>query len=173
MEGGVKETGYTWRQLERLAQDLSAWRSYVGGPCPPERATKALIDLIDWLIDWLSHQHSVSSGSFLTPPTVIALATKISGPSGVPVTFFSHRTVMVLLHADARLMNESSNVNSKVLAPSTTFMYISLSHNFTEISSNFLLYKEVFRLGMFLYSRLFCILTHTQCTRIVELKQIL
>ena len=33
-EADVKETGYTRRQLEILAQDRSAWRSHVGGLCP-------------------------------------------------------------------------------------------------------------------------------------------
>ena len=43
LEADVKETGYTGRQFERLAQDRSAWMSHVGGLCP-EGATKALID---------------------------------------------------------------------------------------------------------------------------------
>ena len=33
LEAGFKETGYTWRHLERFAQDRSAWRSHVGGLC--------------------------------------------------------------------------------------------------------------------------------------------
>ena len=34
LEADVKETGFTWRELERLAQDRSSWRCPVGGPCP-------------------------------------------------------------------------------------------------------------------------------------------
>ena len=34
LEADVKETGYTWRQLERLAQDQSTWRIHVGGLYP-------------------------------------------------------------------------------------------------------------------------------------------
>ncbi|KAK7097424.1 hypothetical protein V1264_004408 [Littorina saxatilis] len=34
LEAEVKHIGYTWRQLERLAQDRSAWRALVGGLCP-------------------------------------------------------------------------------------------------------------------------------------------
>ena len=45
LEGDVKETRYTWRQLERLAQDRSAWRSHVGGLCP-RRGRRRL-----WVID--------------------------------------------------------------------------------------------------------------------------
>ena len=34
LEADVKETGHRWRQLERLAQDRSAWQSHVGDLCP-------------------------------------------------------------------------------------------------------------------------------------------
>ena len=34
LEVDVKETGYTWRQFERLTQDRNAWRSHIGGLCP-------------------------------------------------------------------------------------------------------------------------------------------
>ena len=43
----AKETGYTWRQLERSAQDRSARRNHVGGSCP-RRGDEGF----DWLIDW-------------------------------------------------------------------------------------------------------------------------
>ena len=33
LEADVKETGYTWKQLERLDQDRSAWMNHVGGLC--------------------------------------------------------------------------------------------------------------------------------------------
>ena len=42
LEADVKEIGYTWRQLERLAQDRSAWHSHVGS-LAPEGATKTLV----------------------------------------------------------------------------------------------------------------------------------
>ena len=34
LEADAKETGYTCYNLERLAQNWSAWRSHVGGLCP-------------------------------------------------------------------------------------------------------------------------------------------
>ena len=42
LEADVKETGYIWRQLDRLAQDRSAWWSHIGGYAQ-EGARKALI----------------------------------------------------------------------------------------------------------------------------------
>ena len=43
LEAYVKETGYTWRQLERLAEDRIALRSHVGAYAL-EGAMKAMID---------------------------------------------------------------------------------------------------------------------------------
>ena len=47
LEADVKETGYTWRQLEKLPEDRSAWRSHVGGLCLRRGDVG-----FDWLIVW-------------------------------------------------------------------------------------------------------------------------
>ena len=47
LEADVTETGYTWRRLERLAHERSAWTSHVWRPVL-QKGRRRL-----WLMDWL------------------------------------------------------------------------------------------------------------------------
>ena len=47
LEADVKETGYNWGLLERVAQVWKAWKNHVGDLSP----MRVTVVLIDWLID--------------------------------------------------------------------------------------------------------------------------
>ena len=76
LEADVKETGYNWRQLERLAPARSALRSHVGGLWP-RNGDESFDWLIDWFDDWTNSPGGENNYSLLRDSEVDILWTYV------------------------------------------------------------------------------------------------